>query len=74
LFPTILALLGLPLSSDLDGRVLTEALSKEYLQAHPLQWEDRESTPSEDTPTDRTYSAEDEDEIADRLKGLGYLD
>jgi len=74
LFPTILALLGLPLSSDLDGRALTEALKEEYLQAHPLQWEDRESAPSEDTPTDTTYSAEDADEIADRLKGLGYLD
>jgi len=34
--PTILALTGLPIAEDFDGRVLTDAIRPAYLQAHPL--------------------------------------
>ncbi len=34
--PTLLYGLGLPVARDLDGRVLTEAFSREFLKAHPL--------------------------------------
>ena len=74
LFPTILSLLDVPLPPDLDGNLLTEALSQEYLAAHPPRWE--ESGPSAPPPEeqDQTYSEADTKEIKDRLKGFGYLD
>jgi hypothetical protein len=34
--PTILALYGLPVADDMDGSVATEALSDEFLRAHPV--------------------------------------
>lgn len=34
--PTILALAGLPIADDFDGRVLVDAIKPAYLQAHPL--------------------------------------
>ncbi len=34
--PTLLYGLGLPVARDLDGRVLTEAFSREFLKQHPL--------------------------------------
>ena len=74
LFPTILSLLDVPLPPDLDGNLLTEALSQEYLEAHPPRWE--ESGPATPPPweQDQTYSHADTEEIKDRLKGFGYLD
>ena len=74
LFPTILTLMDLPLPPDLDGRVLTEALSPDYLEAHPIRSEEREPPPPSPPQPDQTYSNEDADEIRDRLKGFGYLD
>lgn len=35
--PTILALSGLPIADDFDGRVLTDAITKSFLAAHPLK-------------------------------------
>jgi len=34
--PTLLYALGLPVARDLDGRLLTEAFTPEFLDAHPL--------------------------------------
>jgi hypothetical protein len=34
--PTLLYALGLPVARDLDGRLLTEAFTAEFLDAHPL--------------------------------------
>ena len=71
--PTALYLLGLPIPSELDGRVLTSALEPELLTNRPVE----ESIPdnwSENGPSgDGIYSREDEDAITDRLKRLGYL-
>lgn len=36
LAPTLLYALGLPVSNDLDGQVLTAAFTKEFLASHPL--------------------------------------
>lgn len=35
--PTLLALLGMPLSEELDGRVLEDALEPDFLERHPLR-------------------------------------
>ena len=34
--PTILYLFGLPVSRDMEGRVLTEILDEEFAQRHPV--------------------------------------
>ena len=35
--PTLLALAGIPVGEDMDGRVLREAISNAYLRAHPVE-------------------------------------
>jgi predicted AlkP superfamily phosphohydrolase/phosphomutase len=70
LAPTILHLLGLPVPSDMDGRVLDEALRPELLDAHPVRF-DRARTAEEGEET--ALSSEDAAEIEERLRALGYL-
>lgn len=66
LAPTILHLMGLPVPDDLDGRVLTEALN----DSADVRFVEADATAA---PNSATYSAEEEQEIAEKLRGLGYL-
>jgi predicted AlkP superfamily phosphohydrolase/phosphomutase len=66
LAPTILHLLGLPVPGDMDGRVLTEALSSE----RPVEF--REVGPDEER-ANAQLSAEETAEVEERLRDLGYL-
>lgn len=70
--PTLLYLLGEPIPSDLEGRVLVEALRPELLDARPPEYDD--AAPAE-FETERT-ELEDEGaaEVERRLRGLGYLE
>lgn len=38
LVPTILYLLGLPIPSDMDGKILTQIFRDDYLTSHPVQY------------------------------------
>jgi predicted AlkP superfamily phosphohydrolase/phosphomutase len=70
LVPTILYSMGMAIPSDMDGRVLTEAFEPEYLSSFEIQHSDELT----DRPTGaEEYSAEDEQEIKERLRGLGYV-
>ncbi len=72
LAPTILYLLGEPVPDDMDGRVLTEALSEAALLSRPVDMvAAREVSGDADVVT---YTDEDSRLVADRLRGLGYLD
>ncbi len=66
LAPTILHLLNLPIPRDMDGRVLSEMFSDEraieYGGSAELERERSEA-----------YSEEDEAEVMERLKDLGYI-
>ncbi len=70
--PTVLYLLGLPVPEDMDGRVLEELLTQEYLETHPVQQGpavgggERPAGPS-------PYSEDERERIAETLRGLGYL-
>jgi arylsulfatase A-like enzyme len=66
LAPTILHMMGLPVPDDMDGRVLTEALST----SHPV--EHRPASP-EGGDAAAGLSAEETTEVEDRLRALGYL-
>ncbi len=66
--PTILHYLGLPVPSDMDGRVLGEAFSV------PAQVSYEEADNAVPVGNPVTYSAEDSAVIEQRLRGLGYIE
>ena len=69
LAPTILYLMGEPIPTDMDGRVLTEMLIPDFVSAHPIRWADR------DVPgiSISGWTLEEEARMVQHLKGLGYL-
>lgn len=73
-FPTMLALLGMPVSEELDGRVLEDALTPEFLAAHPVRsiasFEDTEER--RDEPRFAAASPEDR-AIIESLVAIGYV-
>jgi len=70
LAPTVLHLMDLPVPTDMDGRVLLEAMEEEWVKKHPVQYTD---SGGESQAPGRFYSRDEEKEIRERLKGLGYL-
>jgi len=75
--PTVLYLMGLPVPSDMDGRVLTEIVSPVLQRARPVRREGPVGFwPKEDEAVfdSEVMSAEDEELIRDRLQSLGYLE
>ncbi len=76
LAPTILYLLDQPVPADMDGRVLTEIIPAARLAEKPVR--QTEAPARWDTPLGRLnsagYSAEEEAEIEDQLRQLGYIE
>jgi len=70
LAPTILYAMDLPVPADMDGRVLTAAFAADYLSAAQIRYSEESS--QRPAGEDR-YSLEDEEEIKERLRGLGYV-
>ena len=76
--PTALHLLGLPVPEDMDGKVITHALTEEFMASHPVQT----AAPQSFVGGGRGgmefaggfASEEDEKLIRQRLTALGYLD
>lgn len=72
--PTLLALYGLPVGRDMDGKVLTAAIDEGFLAAHPAG-----SVESYDTGTGRRgpefagITRGDQD-LLDKLASLGYIE
>jgi len=69
--PTILHSFGADVPSDMDGRVLEEIFTPEYMASHPV----RISAPLADKDFDdgETITDEESEEIRERLRGWGYL-
>ncbi len=67
LAPTILHILDLPVPSDMDGRVLKEILAIN----RPVSYESADSSV---VGVAQNYTQEEEEIVAQRLRGLGYLD
>ena len=66
--PTILALFGLPIGKDMDGRVLTEVFSQEPM---PVSYVDTYDTG--DRGRGRMESSQADKAILERLRALGYF-
>ncbi|MBD3367360.1 MAG: hypothetical protein GF405_04165 [Candidatus Eisenbacteria bacterium] len=71
--PTVLALYGLPVAEDMDGRVLEEALEPAYLESHPVTTVDTYETGDRAAGEEPIESSVDE-EIRERLRSLGYIE
>lgn len=67
LAPTVLHMLGLPVPSDMDGRVLEEILTTD----HAVRYEDVDNSL---VRVGENYIQEETDIVAERLRGLGYLE
>jgi predicted AlkP superfamily phosphohydrolase/phosphomutase len=70
LVPTIMFAAGLPVPDHLDGRVIKEVFTAEFLAAHPVQVESAAFSTAADQIG---LSAEEEQLVEEKLRGLGYL-
>jgi len=68
--PTILYMMGLPVPSEMDGKVLLELFSDEYRTAHGVNYCE---SGGGDAAVRTEYSEAEEAVISRRLKELGYL-
>jgi len=71
--PTVLAILGLPVGRDMDGRVLTEALTEQTLAARPVSFVETYEGGGPSGTSEPVASPVD-DEIKERLRSLGYIE
>ena len=68
--PTLLYLTGHGIPDDMDGRVLQEMISGDYSRTHPVRF----STASDNQQTNGVEYSEDENaDVIERLKSLGYV-
>ena len=70
--PTMLYLLNEPIGESMDGRVISGAMSKEWIVAHPPAYSEYADLLNNRQPTN--HSDSDSEKIAKRLADLGYLD
>jgi predicted AlkP superfamily phosphohydrolase/phosphomutase len=72
LAPTLLYLLGVPIPEDMDGRVLLEAFTTEFMAGRAV------STTHEAHAyrhyQEQTYSEDETLKVTERLRGLGYIE
>jgi predicted AlkP superfamily phosphohydrolase/phosphomutase len=70
--PTLLYNVGLPISENMDGRVLEQVLSPDYVASQPV----RREAALEMAPPGATgeFSEEETEEIEARLRALGYIE
>lgn len=72
LAPTVLYLLGLPIPDDMDGRILREVFDNN-ISTSSIKYEKVASELNKETECG-IYSKAESDEIAKRLKSLGYIE
>jgi len=75
--PTALALLGLPVADDMDGKVLKDALEPAFLQKHPIQhipsYESEKDKKKKEVASAKVTGSNIDPEIKEHLKALGYI-
>lgn len=72
LTPTLLYALRQPVPNDLDGRILEEIFEGDLRSAYPPQFVEPKQLDTSAASTG--YSAEEEQQVLERLRGLGYID
>jgi predicted AlkP superfamily phosphohydrolase/phosphomutase len=74
LAPTILHLLGCPVSDDMDGRVLSECFIPNFMKNNPIRYEQPVPSAPRKYKDHAAFSRRDEEKIREGLRGLGYID
>ena len=69
LAPTVLHLLGVPRSRELDGRVLESAFSERFRRAHPVRTVDSYGR----RPVSRAADSAFDKDVLEELRSLGYI-
>jgi predicted AlkP superfamily phosphohydrolase/phosphomutase len=69
--PTTLYLMGLPIPSDMDGRVLTEVIDDDLLSARSIE---TAAVGEMDVGERLSYTKAEEEVIGERLRNLGYVE
>ncbi|MCK9463528.1 MAG: alkaline phosphatase family protein [Proteobacteria bacterium] len=70
--PTVLALLGAPVGEEMPGRVLEQAISKEFLEGHPIR---RVKALSKGWKhSDAPIPSRMNEALQEKLRGLGYIE
>ncbi|MFQ5741259.1 MAG: alkaline phosphatase family protein [Acidobacteriota bacterium] len=75
--PTLLHSLGLPIPENMEGRLPEEAFESGWLKGHPVQIGATTAKAGEERPEEKVeqvYTKEDEEELARRLRALGYIE
>ena len=67
--PTILYLMGIPIPKDMDGKLITAAIEDEHLKSVSPVYTEAQTQQTQDT----SMTTEDEEEIMNRLRALGYV-
>ena len=67
--PTVLHLLGLPRSRELEGQVLEAALSERFRREHPVRTVDTYGRRPPSRPADSAF----DQDVLEQLKSLGYI-
>jgi predicted AlkP superfamily phosphohydrolase/phosphomutase len=74
LAPTILHLFGEAIPSDMDGKVLTQLFSNQFVIDHPIQFSTTSARFSSiPAHSMQDYTAAEEAEVEEQLRQLGYL-
>ena len=71
--PTILYLLGLPVPTNFDGRILQELITPEHWAMVPPQYK-KTMNKTEAVELNPIYSEDEEAELIERLRSLGYME
>ena len=72
--PTLLHLMGQPIPDDMDGRVLTDLFTEEFLKERAVQSKAAAAAPTDGVDSSAPYSEEEAAQVEERLKSLGYID
>jgi arylsulfatase A-like enzyme len=72
--PTLLAMAGLPLARDMDGRVLFELFEPGTVTAGSLAWIDSYGNGEVKKPIIGQADQGDDDGLRNQLQQLGYID
>ncbi|MDD5435693.1 MAG: alkaline phosphatase family protein, partial [Nitrospira sp.] len=71
LTPTLLYRMGVSVPNDMDGRVLKEAFTDEFISSNPIKYTDDNGSQLE--LKDATYEEDEAEKVQARLRDLGYV-
>lgn len=71
--PTILYLMGVPIPKDMDGGVVVEAINPDYLKSNPLNYSKADKSTTTEI-AQSGYTKEEEKQVEEALKSLGYIE